>query len=113
MRNRTAIIAFDALSHPIRLKIFRRLLKKADQGVTATALCEKLEIAPATLSFHMSKLINCELVNVEKDGRWVVYTVNYNQFRHLIMFLIEKGDPKLMKFDFSVYEKDSDADITE
>lgn len=109
MKTRVAVIAMDALSHPIRLKIFRRLLKKGDEMVSATALAEKMELTPATLSFHMSKLVNCELVKTQKNGRWVSYTVNYGQFRHLIHFLIEKGDPDLMRLKGVEDDGDSDS----
>ena len=90
MKSRDATIAFDALSHNLRLKIFRKLVAKGKSGMGASELCELMEIPPATLSFHMSKLANGDLVDVRKKGKYVIYTANNKQVSKLIDFLMEK-----------------------
>ncbi|MDG1286879.1 MAG: metalloregulator ArsR/SmtB family transcription factor [Rickettsiales bacterium] len=91
MKVRNAVIAFDALSHNLRVKVFRKLLACGKQGMGAAEICEAMEVAPATLSFHMSKLVNGDLVDIRKKGKFVIYTANYNQVEKLTGFLTEKS----------------------
>ena len=90
MKSRDATIAFDALSHSIRVKIFRKLVARGKSGIGASELCELMDIPPATLSFPMSKLVNGDLVDLRKKGKYVTYTANHKQVSKLIDFLMEK-----------------------
>ena len=90
MKSREATIAFDALSHSMRVKIFRKLITRGKPGMGASELCELMEIPPATLSFHMSKLLNGDLVDLRKKGKFVTYTANHKQVSKLAEFLMEK-----------------------
>jgi len=90
MKSKTAVIAFDALSHDGRLKIFRKLVKRGKSGIGAGELCEVMKIPPATLSFHMSKLVNGDLVKVRKKGKYVYYSANFKQIAGLVDYLLEK-----------------------
>lgn len=90
MKTRNATIAFDALSHNMRVKIFRKLVRKGEAGMGASELCKFMDIPPATLSFHMSKLANGDLVNITKRGKYVTYHANHKKIQKLIAFLTEK-----------------------
>jgi len=90
MKARTAVIAFDSLSHSGRLKIFRKLIKREKKGIGASELCETMDMPPATLSFHMSKLINGDLVTSHKKGKFITYTANPKQVTKIINFLMDK-----------------------
>ncbi len=90
MKPRTAVIAFDALSHSGRLKIFRKLVKAGKPGMGAQELCKMMGIPPATLSFHMAKLINGDLVKLRKKGKFVIYTANPKQITRTIDFLMQE-----------------------
>ncbi|MBL4616897.1 MAG: helix-turn-helix transcriptional regulator [Robiginitomaculum sp.] len=90
MKARTAVIAFDSLSHSGRLKIFRKLIKRGKSGLGASELCKIMNIPPATLSFHMSKLINGDLVTSSKKGKFITYRANPKQVTRIINFLMDK-----------------------
>ncbi|GJL85912.1 MAG: transcriptional regulator [Micavibrio sp.] len=84
-----ALIAFDALSQETRLKTFRLLVEHGTEGAPAGALSEKLGIPHNTLSFHLSHMSNAGLVLSRREGRSIIYTVDFAVFQDLIRFMVE------------------------
>jgi len=68
MRNTTNI--YKALSDPNRLRILMMLKHKP---LCVCEIVEILALANSTVSKHLSILRNANLINDEKDGRWVNY----------------------------------------
>lgn len=66
---------FRALGDPTRLRIFQTLIE-ADEPLNVTALCERADCEPNLVSHHLQCLKNCQLVNVERDGRKRFYEVS-------------------------------------
>ena len=64
-----------AVSDPTRLRIFMSLYYKELCGCQIVAL---IELAPSTVSKHISILKHAGLVNSRKDGRWIYYSINKN-----------------------------------
>lgn len=90
--------AFQALGHYQRLKIFRRLIQEAPDGLTAGELSVVLSIAPSGLSFHLGQLEGAGLVSSVRNGRRVHYAVSPSAVRELMGFLAEDccgGRPEL------------------
>lgn len=75
--------ALKALSSAQRRQILRVLTAHAVPGKTCCAesevcackLSEHLDLAPSTISHHMSVLRAAGLVTARKDGTWVYYSV--------------------------------------
>lgn len=66
---------FKALADPTRVRLLH-YLAESDSGTTcACHLPTALGITQPTLSFHMHKLYDAGLVEREKRGRWVHYTI--------------------------------------
>lgn len=64
---------FKALSDPNRLRILKMLQAKK------LCVCEityVLDLAPSTVSEHLSILKRSEFILEEKDGKWVNYMIN-------------------------------------
>ena len=61
---------FKALSDPNRV---RALCALREQALCVCQIVELLELAPSTVSKHMSILANAGLVVGSKQGRWVYY----------------------------------------
>lgn len=87
MNESNAVTALAALAHPIRLTIFRGLVVAGENGMTPGALGELLQIAPATLSFHLKELNHSGLATQERDGRSLIYRAAYDQMDALLSFL--------------------------
>ncbi len=63
-----------ALADPQRYRILK-MLAQAPESTQCSVLFEAIKLAPATLSHHMKELHEAGLVEVERTGRTVRYTV--------------------------------------
>ena len=82
-------MVFDSLSQETRLRVFRILVKQGKEGAAAGVLSEKLGIPHNTLSFHLSHMSNAGLAVSRREGRSIIYTVNFELVQDLIRFMIE------------------------
>lgn len=76
-----------ALGHESRLAIFRLLVEAGPAGVNASAIGERLDMAPATLSFHLAHLSRVGLIAGERESRFIRYSANFAAMDELIAFL--------------------------
>ncbi|MEM0144074.1 MAG: metalloregulator ArsR/SmtB family transcription factor [Candidatus Parvarchaeum sp.] len=64
---------FDAFANKNRF----RILKELEKGeMCAGDLQEKLKMKQTNLSHDLKCLLNCRFINVKKDGRKRIYTIN-------------------------------------
>ena len=63
-----AVAALAALAQETRLAIFRLLIEHAPEGLTPGAIARKLELPPATLSFHLKELASAGLIEDRRVG---------------------------------------------
>jgi ArsR family transcriptional regulator, arsenate/arsenite/antimonite-responsive transcriptional repressor len=89
METNAAVLALSALAQPSRLAAFRLLVEAGPQGMAAGAIGEKLDLPPATLSFHLAGLTRAGLAQSRQDGRFVIYTANFENMNSLVAFLTE------------------------
>ncbi len=74
------IECLKALGDPVRFTIYKRL----QQGeVCACDFLSDLSVAQPTLSFHLKKMTNCGLIDVQKDGVRQRYTINHDMANKL------------------------------
>ena len=78
-----------ALGHETRLAIFRLLVQAGPEGVNAGLICDKLELAPATLSFHLAHLSRVGLIRGRQEGRFIFYVADYAAMDALLAFLTD------------------------
>jgi len=98
MKSKAAISSLLALAQESRLAIFRMLVQAGPNGMSAGKIGEITEIAPSSVSFHIKELVNAGLVISRKDGRFIIYTANFDSMSELIAFLTENccgGNPCL------------------
>lgn len=89
MKNTDAIRVFLALGQESRLNIFRLIVQKGNGGVTPGEIVEKLGIPNATLSFHLKELVQANLVLVERQSRYLIYSPNAKLVEGLSNFLLK------------------------
>lgn len=68
----------DALAHPARIKIYRYIMQC---NRNRTRVCNKdvvaaFDYSQATISQHIRKLVEAELIQVKKDDRFSLYYAN-------------------------------------
>ena len=78
-----------AIGHPIRLQIFRELMQAGPQGLAAGDIARALGIAPSTLNFHLRALQSNQLISSSSQGRFVMYTAEFESMAGLLAFLTE------------------------
>lgn len=86
MTYRDDVKLFKALADQNRLQIIE-LLRCGEK--CACVILEELNIAQPTLSHHMKILVDAELVNFRKEGKWMHYSLR-KDVKKLILGSIEK-----------------------
>src|SRR5712692_1890489 len=89
METKQAIQALSALAQESRLAIFRMLVQAGPEGLAAGSIGEKLDLPPATLSFHLAGLTRAGLAQSRQDGRFVIYSADFENMNQLVTFLTE------------------------
>ncbi|HEX9557122.1 MAG TPA: metalloregulator ArsR/SmtB family transcription factor [Reyranella sp.] len=89
METNTAVAALAALAQQNRLEVFRLLVQTGATGLPAGRIAERLGIAAPTLSFHLAQLRHAGLVQMRRDGRSLIYAVNYDGMNGLMEFLTD------------------------
>lgn len=89
MESNQVIRALAALAQDSRLAIFRLLVQCGPEGMNAGRIAERVDVAPATLSFHLKELSSCGLLSSRQDGRFVIYSANFATMNDLLGFLTE------------------------
>lgn len=89
MEARTALDALGALAQESRLSVFRLLVQQGPQGLAAGQIAERLDIPPATLSFHLGQLGQGGLVVSKRIGRSIIYAADFQGMDRLMAFLYE------------------------
>jgi DNA-binding transcriptional ArsR family regulator len=84
-----ALSALAALAQPTRLEAFRALVQAGPEGIAAGSLAEKLNVPPATLSFHLKELSHAGLVQSLREGRVITYRADFTCIHGLVDFLLE------------------------
>lgn len=78
---------FKALADPTRVRLLQYLAESESGTVCACHLPDALEISQPTLSFHMRKLHDAGLVDRDRRGRWVHWTVRPDALERVRDFL--------------------------
>ena len=71
---------FKALSDENRLKILELLKEKPHN---ASELLDKMDFGQSTLSHHMKILLNAEVVQSRKSGKWMIYSLQKEAFEQM------------------------------
>lgn len=74
-----------ALSQETRLDIFRLLVQSGPEGRAAGAIADRLGVAPATLSFHLSQLTNGGLIEQRRESRFLIYSAAFGRMNDLLV----------------------------
>jgi ArsR family transcriptional regulator len=78
---------FSAMGTEARLRIVRLLLSAHPEGMVVGEIGNDLGIPASTLSHHLDKLKNENLVQVRREGTYLHYTANTGALQELLGFL--------------------------
>lgn len=89
MEINNVISALSALAQESRLAVFRLLVQAGPRGIVASKIGEQLGIPPSSLSFHLKELTHAGMITPKQDGRFVIYSANFDTMNALVSFLTE------------------------
>jgi ArsR family transcriptional regulator len=89
MESVKAVQKLSALAQDGRLAVFRLLVKAGPEGLAAGDIARKLKTAPNTMSAQLLILSNAGLVRARRDGRSIIYAVDFDAMGSLLIFLTE------------------------
>jgi ArsR family transcriptional regulator len=78
---------FSAMGTEPRLRIMQLLLSAHPDGLVVNEIQEDLDIPNSTLSHHLDKLKNEELVRVNRESTFLRYTANTEALQEILQFL--------------------------
>jgi ArsR family transcriptional regulator len=84
-----AIVALAALAQDHRLAAYRLLVQAGPAGLAAGRLAQTLDVQPSSLSFHLAQLCHAGLAVQRREGRSILYSVDYSVMNGLLAYLTE------------------------
>lgn len=92
MTETEAINLFKCLADKSRLQILKSLIQ---EEMYVERLSERLNLTPATISFHLKKLENAKAVKSRKDQYYTIYSINEDIFKMPIIDILKERSEEL------------------
>lgn len=83
------ISALGALAHEHRLAIYRLLVERGPEGLSAGAIGHRVGLLPSSLTFHLQNLQRAGLITQERVSRQLFYSVDFEVMNGLVGYLTE------------------------
>jgi DNA-binding transcriptional ArsR family regulator len=96
MKRSAVIGALGALAQETRLDIFRLLVQRGPEGISAGEIGARLGQPSPTMSFHLNQLRFAGLVTSRRESRSIIYSANFKAMNDLLGYLTENccgGNP--------------------
>ena len=78
---------FSAMGTEPRLRIMQLLLSAHPEGMVVGEIQDELDIPNSTLSHHLDKLKNEDLVRVSRESTFLRYSANAEALQEVLQFL--------------------------
>jgi DNA-binding transcriptional ArsR family regulator len=89
MKTHVVVAALGALAHEHRLAIYRLLVERGPQGLSAGVIGDRVGLAPSTLTFHLQNLQRAGLITQQRVSRQLFYSVDFAVMNGLVGYLTE------------------------
>lgn len=89
METATALAALGALAQEHRLAVFRLLVQKGPDGLSAGAIAAAMAMPASSLSFHLAHLQRAGLIVQRRLGRSLVYSADFEAMAAVVAYLTE------------------------
>lgn len=71
-----------AITHPLRLSLIQFIDKERETNVNK--IYRSLNLEQSITSQHLKILRDTDLVKTKREGKHVIYSLNYNKLKHVI-----------------------------
>ena len=89
METTNAVKRLSALAQDARIDVFRLLVKAGPEGLAAGEIARRSNSAANTTSAQLLVLANAGLVRARRNGRSIIYSVDFEAMRDLLIYLTE------------------------
>jgi len=89
MNTPEVIDALGALAHEHRLAIYRLLVQRGPEGLSAGAIGERVGLVPSSLTFHLQALQRAHLISQARASRQLIYSADYAAMNQLVGYLTD------------------------
>jgi DNA-binding transcriptional ArsR family regulator len=89
MKTPEVIAALGALAHEHRLAVYRLLVERGPEGLSAGAIAERIGLVPSSLTFHVQALQRAGLITQRRVSRQVFYAADFAAMNTLVGYLTE------------------------
>ena len=89
MNTPAVIAALGALAHEHRLAIYRLLVERGPEGLSAGAIGDRVGLLPSSLTFHLQNLQRAGLISQQRVSRQLIYAVDFTVMNELVGYLTE------------------------
>jgi DNA-binding transcriptional ArsR family regulator len=76
-----------ALGHPVRLAILRFVVQAGQRGSAAGEIQSHVDLPASTLSHHLKRLLEADLLVSRQEGTFHYYAADYESLRNLTNYL--------------------------
>ncbi len=80
-----AAMVLRALNHKLRQQLLK--LIEEEKKITVTEIYVRLRLEQSVASQHLAILRKAGIVNTERDGKFIFYTVNYKRIDEINQFV--------------------------
>ena len=80
-----AALVLRALNHKLRQQLLK--LIEEEKKITVTEIYVRLRLEQSVASQHLAILRKAGIVNTERDGKFIFYTVNYKRLDEISHFV--------------------------
>jgi DNA-binding transcriptional ArsR family regulator len=89
MKTPAVVAALGALAHEHRLAIYRLLVERGPEGLSAGAIGDRVGLLPSSLTFHLQNLQRAGLIAQKRVSRQLIYSVDFGVMNGLVGYLTE------------------------
>ena len=89
MNSDQAVRSLGALAHDTRLALFRMLVERGPDGLSAGIIADRLGLPPSSLTFHVQHLHRAGLLTQRRLGRQLIYAADFAAMNGLVAYLTE------------------------
>jgi DNA-binding transcriptional ArsR family regulator len=89
MDSAKVVKALGAVAHEHRLAVYRMLVERGPDGISAGQIAERLAIPPSSLTFHLQLLLHAGLISQRRLSRQLIYAADYAAMNRLVAYLTE------------------------
>ena len=81
--------ALGALAHETRLAVFRLLVERGPDGLSAGVIADKVGLPPSSLTFHLQQLLHAGLITQRRLSRQLIYATDFQAMNAVVSYLTE------------------------